>query len=405
MGHRADVGVVGAGPAGTRVAQLLSAAGVTTVLLDPKAPWEKPCGGALTASTFDHVPDLTGVQSLARRVQKARVELTPHAGFDVPLERPLWILSRETLGRWQLERARQAGAVHVPSRVSAIHRERGAWRLETSEGEVRVPFLVGADGAASLVRRVAAPDFSVELAPTRVAYPPGPGPTADTMILRFYCHPAGYLWDFPRPDHRSVGILMTDGTWRRPRLDGEVDSHRMSSDGCARVAPPRAGAVIGTAQLGHGDYGRIAGKDFALLGDAAGLADPLTGEGIQNALRAADLLAEALLRGRIQDYPVRAREAFEREFRLARTLRRRALEGGLGLRLIERGMKSRASNALVVAMLNGLTEHDTRMLGFLSRWTRSYRAMPFRPAPTDRPHTACPCGCQAFSGEGRTAAA
>ncbi len=405
MSYQAEVGVVGAGPAGARAAELLAAAGVSTLLVDPKVPWEKPCGGALTASTFEHVPALSEVRALARPVPSARVELGPHEGFDVRLERPLWILSREALGRWQLARALDAGAQHVPTRVTTIRWEGGAWQLETTDGEIRVAFLVGADGAASLVRRVAAPEFSVELAPTRVSYPPGPGPTLDSVILRFYCGPSGYLWDFPRPDHRSVGIMMVEGSWRRPRLDEEVDLHRLSSDGCARTAPPRAGAVIGTAWNGHGDYRRIAGRRFALLGDAAGLADPLTGEGIQNALRSADLLAQALLNGRAETYPSLARKAFEHEFRVARFLRRAVLESPRGLRIIERAMSSRSSYALVAATLSALTEHDLRAHGFLGRWVRAYRTGRSRAFSGARPQVLCSCGCRAHPGEGKTAAA
>ena len=54
---QAEVGIVGAGPAGARAAELLAGFGVDVVLFDPRAPWEKPCGGGLTASAFDAVPE------------------------------------------------------------------------------------------------------------------------------------------------------------------------------------------------------------------------------------------------------------------------------------------------------------------------------------------------------------
>ena len=50
--RKVEIGIVGAGPAGARAGELLADAGAEVVLLDPKAPWEKPCGGGITAGTF-----------------------------------------------------------------------------------------------------------------------------------------------------------------------------------------------------------------------------------------------------------------------------------------------------------------------------------------------------------------
>lgn len=374
MSLAADVGVVGAGPAGARVAELLASAGVDVTLLDPRAPWEKPCGGGLTPPAFDEMPELEELESLVQVTRLVRVETTPGKGVVVPLDRPIRMVSRRALARWQLDRARRAGARHERLKVREIRHAAAGWRLITSDGDVRVRFLVGADGAASLVRRSAAPDFRVELAPTRVAYPPGPGPTPDTVFLRLYSDVAGYLWDFPRPDHRSVGIMVPTGTWRRPRLDEEIDGYRdiRQEDGDAS----RAGAVIGTAQYGHGDYRCIAGADFALLGDAAGLADPLTGEGIHNALRSAGLFAEAWISGDPRRYADLARRALEGEFRVARMLRRHLFETGRGVRIIERGLSSRLSYAFVAACVNALNDRRGGVAGLVTRWVR--RAGPRR---------------------------
>jgi flavin-dependent dehydrogenase len=396
MEYRADIGIIGAGPAGARAAELLAAAGARVVMLDPKAPWEKPCGGGLTASAFDEFPELEQLKAAARRVTSIRVEAEWEEELVVPLDRPIWILSRRTLGRWQLDRAVRAGAEHLPLRVTQIRRASGGWSLETSGRNVSVPLLLGADGAASLVRRAAAPDFDVELAPTRVAYPEGPGSTPDAVVLRFYAGIAGYLWDFPRPDHRSVGIVVPNGTWRRPRLDGEIDQYRTVSDATPDPGAPRAGAVIGTALLGHGDYSAIAGEDFALLGDAAGLADPFTGEGIQNALRSADLFAQAWSEGHPERYPVLARKAFEREFRVSRMLQRSLFESGAGLKLVERALRSRGWYALVGALMNAVNEHDARIGRLLGRWAGTLASLrsrggshPTPPPPFVRPRAHC----------------
>ena len=384
MEHRADIGIVGAGPAGARAAELLAAKDVGVVLLDPKAPWEKPCGGGLTAHAFREIPELAELESVARVVTSVRVETSPEDGFSIPLDHPIWMVPRRTLARWQLNRALRAGAEHLSVRVRDARRAHGAWCLDTSDGELLVPFLVGADGAASLVRRVAAPGFDVELAPTRVAYPDGSGPYPDAVILKFYPGVSGYLWDFPRPSHRSVGVVIPNRTWRRPRMDGEIDEYRMSSDGRTSTGVQRAGAVIGTAQLGHGDYSAIAGPDFVLLGDAAGFADPFTGEGIQNALRSADLFARAFTSGDPAAYPQLARRAFEWEFRIGRLLRRVLFDSGAGHRLVRGSLESKGWCALATAILNGMNEHDGRVMGLVTRWARTYRALRSVPGPPRR---------------------
>jgi len=393
MRATAQVGIIGAGPAGARAAELLARRGVSVVLLDPRAPWEKPCGGGLTPPLFEGIPELEELAPEARTVGRVRIEVTPDEGFSVELERPIRIISRKTLAAWQLERARAAGAVHLPAKVRSITHYEGGWSLDTDQGELRVPFLVGADGAASLVRRVAAPKLAVELAPTRVAYPPECGAVGDAMVLKFYEGLAGYLWDFPRPGHRSVGIGVPNGTWARPLLDAEIDAYRDSSHpGC--VDPDRAGAVIGTAQLGHGDFSQIAGENYALLGDAAGFADPLTGEGIQNALRSAGLLAAAWDQGHVgRVYRALAQRAFSREFVVARLLRRTLLEREAGLRLIRSARTSDVAYAVVAAALNGLNEHDGNAVRLLRRWYGTLRKVRKDPSLAQRT-TRAPVPCE-----------
>jgi len=373
MSARHPIVILGAGPAGARAAERLAGLGERVLLLDPKVPWEKPCGGGLTPTLFDEMPELEELIPDTRRIDRVRVELGPDEGFSVDLDRPIHVISRRRLGEWLLERAVRSGAEHLPLRVKAVARRSGAWSLETDRGRLTASFLVGADGAASLVRRVAAPAFMVDLAPTRVAYPRGAGPTPDLMVLRFYEDVAGYLWDFPRPDHRSVGIMVPCGTLQRPALDREVDAYRRSSEADAETGVARAGAVIGTGLLDHGDFFHVVGADWALLGDAAGFADPLTGEGIQNALRSADLFARAWMSRDVRSYRTLVRRAFRAEFAAARFLRRSMLESGLGVALVRRALTSDAAYAAVVAMVDALNSHDAGPLTFATRWARALR--------------------------------
>jgi flavin-dependent dehydrogenase len=299
------------------------------------------------------------------------VETDTGAGFTIRLPEPIWIISRESLARWQLDRAVGAGATHEASKVRGVARVGDGWEVDTDGGAWRLGFLVGADGAASRVRRLVAPRFSVELVPARVRYPTGPEPDLDTLVLRFYEGVAGYLWDFPRLDHRSVGIAVADSTWQRAALDARIDEYQEAAQRDEPFPPRRAGAVIGTAGLGHGDFSAVSGPGFALLGDAAGLADPFTGEGIRNALRSASLLGDARSSGTrewARAYADLARATFAREFRAARVLRRSLSESGLGVWLIERARTSDLAYSAVAALLGMLASHEYSLPRFLRRW-------------------------------------
>ncbi len=367
-----QIGIVGAGPAGARAAERLALAGAEVVLFDPHAPWEKPCGGGLTAAALENVPDLGELCSRARRIEAVRLE-TRATEVRVPLERPLYVLSRRELGAWQLARARRAGASFEPMGVRRILRHSDGWCLETSDGGVaHVRLLVGADGAASRVRAVVAPELRIELAPARVAYAPGAGTTPEAIGLRFFPGMHGYAWEFPRPAHRSIGVGVAPRTWNRRRLDAEVDAYWDALGRCGCTAGARAGAVIGTAAIPLPYYALLAQRDYALLGDAAGFADPATGEGIQNAIRSADFLAEAFERdGTFARYPAIARSNLEREFAVARRVRRVLYGGSLASDLIELAGRRRWAYALLAAVVNGGNAHDASLLrGWRAEWKR-----------------------------------
>lgn len=348
--YDAEVGIVGAGPAGARVAERLAAKGVDVVLWDPRAPWEKPCGGGLTAALTDAVPELAEVLPRSRPIHHVRITTDQNVPpLELELRRPIHVIARHTLGAWQLERARAAGARVTPATVRAPVRDgKGGWRVS----DARVRFLIGADGAASTVRAAAAPGLRVALEPTRLTYVPGEIGQSG-MVLRFERGIDGYAWDFPRPDHRSVGAVAAPGTTggTRARLDSAV----------AAIAPGggQHGAVVGSAlyPMRRG-YPEIGGEDFALLGDAAGLADPATGEGIANALRSADWAADTFIRDRsFRRYGALVAARLGAELRDARWLRYLLYKRGYAVRLVA-GAPGRPSFLRISeGLINGANEH------------------------------------------------
>lgn len=365
----AEVGIVGAGPAGARLAELLAARGVEVMLWDPKAPWEKPCGGGLTAAAVRWVPELAGAVPLAQSAGSVRFETDGDIEVEVGLERPIHVISRAELGRWQLDRARAAGAGFVAQPVRSVCRGSFGWQVELAGGALcRVRHLVGADGAASLVRAAVAPGWRIALEPTRVAFPPADSCTTAPLRFLFARGVTGYAWDFPRRDHRSVGAVAESGAGQRTRLEADID--RLATGGDSAAPLPvwqKVGAVIGTALFHHArSYARIGGADFALLDDAAGLADPALGEGIPNALRSAGLAAEAFLAHRsFAQYPLGASQTFEPEFRRARRLRALLYRWGGAVRLVEAAARHRWAHGLLAGFIN---EENERRVRPISAW-------------------------------------
>jgi len=361
-----NVGIVGAGPAGSLLARELALGGVRVRIFDASHPREKPCGGGLTAKALALLPPSPRGDLLrARRVQACRFESGTGAFVNVPLPFPVAVAARRELDAWLLRRAVEAGAEHVAERVVEVD---GNGRVRTTSGrDERFECVVGADGAGSLVRRT----FLAPTPPARLMMAAGwfaPG-TAE-MTVRFLPGIEGYAWLFPRPDHVGVGIcapLASPPT--RVLLDRlEQEARRafpaLVPDGNSRYAHTIPSPCDERSML------ECAGERWALVGDAAGLADPITGEGIYYALRSARLLAATLLEdGAPSGYPARCLEDFGRELLRAAAIRGRFYVPGFAGRMIRYSARSRAVRTVLADLVLGEQ-------GYLGLKRRLLRALP-----------------------------
>lgn len=401
MSAESDIIVVGAGPAGSRAAELLAARGCSIRLLDPKAPWEKPCGGGLTAAALAHTPELRELGAHAQEIRELLVVGPSGASVVIPLRSPYAVVSRLRLSRWGLERARAAGVSFLSVGAQHVERADDTWLVtDASGGTHRARWLVAADGATSRLRGVLAPQLKPELAPTRVVYP-RMGSPAGRAVFEFLPAAQGYVWDFPRQDHHSVGIGVAPGTFRREALDGALAQYRVAEADDEASADGR-GAVIATSVWSAGGFGDLGGRDYALLGDAGGLADPATGEGIDYALRSAALAAEVFTPARgFAAYPAAARRAFAAEMRRARRIRRWLYSPGAADRLVRGARRSPRAALLLMALADAINEHD-RLRAAL------WRAVTQRPTDRDAARGVCDCpdgiGASAPSARGNAAA-
>src|SRR4029077_13566209 len=281
--------VLGGGPAGAFAAAQLASAGLDTIVLDEKLAWEKPCGAGLTYKAYHQYPFLMHNDAPKKLITQT-VLAAPGAGeVNLKLNEPLLIYSRYDLNRLLLERAERAGAQIEKTRVLGIERQSGGWRLNTKSGALEADFCVVATGARNPLRemgtQLTAPDTMSALG----YYVTG---ERDHIDIQFLPKLQGYIWVFPRCGHLSVGICGKGEPARalRARLERYMAEH-----GIAWKGSPFYSHVLPSLDTGSWKKNRVAGEGWMAVGDAAGLVDPITGEGLYYAIRSADLATRALL--------------------------------------------------------------------------------------------------------------
>jgi geranylgeranyl reductase family protein len=290
--------VVGGGPAGACAALHLARAGRRVVLLERSTPPRpKVCGGGVVARAWRELPE--GVRLPVRR-EARRVELVDHAGRAHVVERAAPIVSlvlRDEFDHALLEAARAAGAeVRTNCRLLGLRAGDGAslpadassLLLDTNLGELRASLLLAADGAHSDCARFVGFAPSAKGTPALEAEVRGaPHGRGNAVVFDFARAPHGYAWSFGKDEQVSAGVLTLRGEPSpRALLPAILAAHGLadarSCDIQGQIIPARPRRTLAR--------GRI-----LLVGDAAGLADPLTYEGISPALRSGRLAARAAL--------------------------------------------------------------------------------------------------------------
>jgi geranylgeranyl reductase family protein len=340
------VGIIGAGPAGAHLAYLLSRGGSDVLLFDAREAWEKPCGGGVTSKALREFAFLQ--RGTAARQLVSSVQVISARGHEVAIQpkHDFAIYARAELSRMMRRRATDAGAQLHCSRVERLARAAGQWEIVTARGEqFTCDFLVAADGATSTTRR----RLGAQFAPSDFAYalgwhvrPSNPGqtrPASARVAIKYLDQFSGYLWAFPRTDHISYGIVTKYGEATPQVLKARLLDFIAARDAPAareiessrRQETPRASfyaAMIPALEAASWDRLQACNAEqaWALVGDAAGFADPITGEGIYYALKSAELLAQSLLT-RAQDYDEMWRAEFGAEMRRAAQMLRRFYRG------------------------------------------------------------------------------
>ena len=322
--HDYDALILGAGPAGCAAAYDLAQGGKRVLLLDRRTfPRAKACACGLTRKTLKALR--YSVDPIVERVcheivlqqAGANTRVADKAGeVRVRTRNPICAMAvRSRFDAFCLEKTLAAGARGGSVSMLKIEsvaefREQSAYVELTvalgggNDRVLRAPVLIGADGSNGVSRRFAregepewyargfALEATIPYAALPSALPAGDAPF--DLVFDFSPLPGGYGWLFPKGDHINIGVgAFADPTQLQQVTRALLAAYTQQKLGVALADFPPS-AVTGQ-HLGMGGHAYVPRGRVLLTGDAAGLVDPLTGEGIHSALVSGQAAAAAVL--------------------------------------------------------------------------------------------------------------
>jgi len=349
-----DVIIVGGGPAGSACAIKLGNSALRVAIIDKAGfPRDKICGDGLSIDVINQLPMLSpalaeAFGSFEHKNQSNGIRLfSPDTNFiDIPFyykhqKSHGFVSQRYNFDNLLFQHAKTYSNVTTfeECQLAQVSYENDAVLLKTSEGNMTCKMVIGADGAHSAVAKCLGDskvDKSHFCAGLRMYYDGVPAFDEHNYIeLYFYKDILpGYLWIFPLADNKAnvgIGVLSSVAAKKKinlkERLQHYINTHPKLKERFKNAKPMETVKGFG---LPLGSKKRnISGDRFLLLGDAAGLIDPFSGEGIGNAIRSGRIAAEHLAASFQQNNFTAAfnksydKEIYQRmwkEFRISRTL-------------------------------------------------------------------------------------
>ena len=313
--ERADVLIVGGGPAGSACAMALASTGCDVLVLDAaRFPRDKPCAGWITPEVLDEIPfsiDSYAKRHVAQPIERFRVGRID--GRDVEIDYGMPVSYGIRRCEFDAELLHRSGArVQGGVRIHKIERGRGGWILNDA---FAASVVVGAGGNFCPIGRHlgGAPDETATVVAREIEFSMSEEDAASCAVfgeqpeLYFCSDLRGYGWCFRKDNFLNIGL-------------GRLDRRHLSEHVDAFVAfllrRGRVGNVPDDGWRGHayrvhsGRSGPLTQGGLVLVGDAAGLAAPASGEGILPALVSGRIAGESIHEERLWDYEARLTSRF-----------------------------------------------------------------------------------------------
>lgn len=350
-----DVTIVGAGPAGCTTALQLSNKGLKVAILEKERfPRDKICGDALSADVINQIYRID--DSLAKNFNQLKTKKASngvrffapnHQQLDIDFvnnnhkEAAGFIVKRIDFDNFYFNQIKDINNIDIYEnyKVTDISKEEDGVTIITSEQSFKTRIVVGADGANSIINRKLTTnklEKKHHCAGLRQYFENVSGFHPNNHIeLHFYKDILpGYFWIFPLPNNQAnvgLGMLSSEVSKQninlKEKLKDIVNNHPNIKERFKNAKPIENiqgfGLPIGSKKK------QLSGDHFLLLGDAANLIDPFTGEGIGNAIRsgriAAEHIAKAFNQNQFsakfnQQYDKEIYRAMWKELRISRSL-------------------------------------------------------------------------------------
>lgn len=291
-----DAIIIGAGPAGTSAAFFLAEKGAKVLILEKeKFPRYKVCGGGVVNRIKKILP-----YALNEVIEREfyTVEIFDHATnlhFKTIRKEPIIMMSmRQDLDSYMLSKALEAGAsIKEGNEVSAITSQNNCVEISTNRGKYYSKFIIAADGVMGIssklfemknnILRLPAIEAEVEVSKEKYSR------LFDYPRFDFGIINKGYAWVFPKKNILSIGLVLMkkdsvnlNETYKEYLKILGIDGIFQSEKHGYIIPIHRRINIFGKGRL-------------LITGDAAGIADPVTAEGISSAVLSGFLAADALI--------------------------------------------------------------------------------------------------------------